>query len=495
MFAVVAAAAIAGFALLAISMSDAGRAAFPGANGRIAYSSGDAYSGSIWTSNADGSSPVKLTSGSNDFGPHYSASGGRIAFERENGIAVMNADGTAQTQLIPGSYSSSAEPPEWQSNFKNPKKPSETIPFVKVQTYIETWHSFSSPSFSPDGTQLVLRESSGEFIYTVTCAVEAGEDPECISGYEGGHFFYEEECISCSSRIVTVSASSGAQTGVVAPASELYGDFEPTFSAGGKIAFGRWSSLSENAEIYVVDSPGAAPHPVTNGPYDYAPDFSPDGSRIAFVRSEGEIGTVGIAGGPVTVLPLPNPAGVKYSYVESVVFSPDGSKLALGRRLYPVGGKAENSIYTIGTDGSGLAKIAEGSAPSWQPVLSSPPPPPPAVPAKGKAAKHKVKIGKNGKGSVGTIVCGSSPCTLKVLSATLTVGKKSCSVKAKLPKQLAPGKSTGVRIRVVGKCRAALNGAGKGSLVVKVQVTDALGKKVLKLKSTVVAASGQHGKK
>jgi hypothetical protein len=198
----------------------------------------------------------------------------------------------------------------------------------------------------------------------------------------------------------------------------------------------------------------------------------------------------------VTVLSVPNPAGVKHSYLESVAFSPDGSKLALARRLNPSAGKTEHGIYTMGLDGSGLLKIAEGSSPDWQPVPPSPPPPPPAAPSKAKAVKHKVKLSKSGKGSVGAIVCGSSPCTLRVLSATLTAGKKICPVKAKLPKQLAPGKSASVRVRVAGKCRAALNAAGKGSLVVRVQVSDALGKRVLRLRSTLVAASAKkHGKK
>jgi Tol biopolymer transport system component len=495
MFATVALAAVSGLAVLAISMSDSSRAAFPGANGRVAYSYGDGYSGSIWSVNADGTSLAKLTNGSNDYGPSYSANGGKIAFERENGVAVMNSDGAGQTQLLFGNYSSSSEPPEWQSEYQNPEKPSETIPFVKIQTFTEAWHTFTSPSFSPDGSQLVVLDRSGEFIYTLTCAVEEEEGSECISGYEGGHYFYDEECIACNSRIITVSSTSGTQTAEVTPASNSYNDYEPTFSAGGKIAFSRWNYLSGKTEIYVVNSPGAAPLQITNGPYDYAPDFSPDGSRIAFTRGEGEIGMVGVGGGPLTVLSVPNPAGVKHSYVESVAFSPDGSRIALGRRLNPTGGKSEHCIYTMGVDGASLVKVADGSAPDWQPN-SPPATQAPAIPFKGKATRHKVKLSKGGKGSVGTIVCGSSPCTLKVLSATLKAGKKICPVKTKLPKRLGPGESARVRIRVVGKCLAALKGAGKGSLVVRVQVSDALGKKVLKLKSTLTAGKAKkHDKK
>jgi WD40 repeat protein len=495
MLAIVALAAASGLAVLAISMSDSGRAAFPGANGRVAYSYGDGYSGSIWSANADGTSLLRLTNASNDYGPAYSADGSRIAFERENGIAVMNADGSGQAQLLFGSYSSSSEPPEWQSDYPDPEEPSETIPFVKIQTFSEAWHVFESPSFSPGGSQLAVFEASGKFTYTVTCAVEEEEDEECISGYEGGHYFYDEECIACNSHIITVSSSSGAQIAEVVPASNSHYDFEPTFSAEGKIAFGRWSDFSGKVEIYLVNSPGAAPVQVTNGPYDYAPDFSPDGSRIAFNRDGGEIGIVSVGGGPLTVLSVPNPVGVKHGYVESVAFSPDGSKIALARRLNPTGGKSERGIYTMGVDGSGLLRIVDGSTPDWQPT-PSPAPPPAPIPFKGKATKGKVKLGRSGKGSIGAIVCGSSPCVLKVLSAKLTAGKRTCSVKARLPKRLEPGKSAQVRVKVPGKCLGALKKVGKGSLVVKVRVSDALQKKVLKLKSTVTAGeTKKHGKK
>jgi len=495
MFATVILAAVSGLALLAISMSESGRAAFPGANGRVAYSYGDGYSGSIWSAEANGASPLRLTTGSNDYGPSYSANGGRVAFERENGIAVMNADGSGETQLLSGSYSSSSEPPEWQSDFQNPEEPSETIPFVKIQTFTEAWHVFSSPSFSPDGTQLVLGEGSGEFIYTLTCAVAEDEDPECLSGYQEGHYFYDEECIDCESHIITVSASSGAQTAEVVPPSNSHQDYEPAFSSAGAIAFSRWDYSSEKTSIYVAGSPGAAPVKVTNGPYDSAPDFSPDGTRVAFLRDGDEVGIVGVGGGPLTVLLVPNPAGVKYSYLGSVAFSPDGSKLVLARTLNPVAGKSERGIYTMGVDGSGLAKIVDGSGPDWQPT-ALPAPQPAPVPFKGKSAKGKIKLSKSGKGSIGVIVCGSSPCALEVLSAKLTAGKKTCAVKVKLSKRLAAGKSASVRVKVAGRCLAALKRAGKGSVVVRVRVSDALDRRVLTLRSTLTAgANKKHGKK
>lgn len=481
-----------GFALLAISMSQRGDAAFPGGNGKIAYSLGDGYTGSIWSANADGGLPNKLTTGSGDSGPSYSANGSRIAFERENGVAVMNADGSGLTQLLSGSFSTSFET-EWKENYKNPEKPSEIIPFVKISSWTAKWHTFNGPSFFPEGSQLAVGERKGEYFERAICEVEKAEGSKCVSGYEGGFFNFEEECVGCYAHIITVNSASGAQTGEITPNSTTQEDYEPTVSAAGKIAFTRWTKSSKYA-IFVVNSPGAAPTQVTNGPSDYSPDFSPDGSRIAFTHGAHDIGMVGAGGGPITVLSVPTPSGDEYSYVESPVFSPDGSKLAFERTVYPFVGKSEHSVVTMGVDGSGLTQILTGaSGPSWQPIPV--PPPPPAYPAKAKAKKGAAKLSKKGKATPGTIICGSSPCSLKILSAKLRAGKKTCSVKVKLVKSLDPGESAKVGVKVAGKCLEALKQAGKGSLVIKVQVTDALGKKVLTLKSTVIPGKTKKGKK
>lgn len=480
------------FALLAISMSRRGDAAFPGGNGKIAYSLGDGYTGSIWSANADGGLPNKLTNGSGDFGPSYSANGSRIAFERENGVAVMNADGSGLTELLSGSFSTSFES-EWKENYKNPEEPSEIIPFVKISTWTEKWHTFNGPSFFPDGSQLAVGERKGEYFESSICEVEKAKGSKCVSSYEGGFFYFDEGCVGCGAHIITVNSTTGAQTGEVTPNSSAYEDYEPTVSAAGKVAFSRWTKSSKYA-IFVVNSPGAAPVQVTNGPSDYSPDFSPDGSRIVFTHGEHDVGMVGVGGGPITILSVPTPPGEEFSYVESPVFSPDGSKIAFERTVYPFVGKSEHTVVTMGIDGSGLTQILAGArGPSWQPIPA--PPPSPTYPAKAKAKKGAAKLIKKGKVTPGTITCGSSTCSLKILSAKLKAGKKTCSVKAKLVKSLDPGESAKVGVKVAGKCLEALKKAGKGSLAVKVQVTDALGKQVLTLKSTVVPGKTKKGKK
>jgi dipeptidyl aminopeptidase/acylaminoacyl peptidase len=482
-----------GIGALAISMSDPGDAAFPGANGKIVYTYGNPYGGGgIWTANADGSSPTVLTNGTSDYDPTYSPNGSRIAFERENGLAVMNSDGSGQTQLLSGSSSHSSKT-EWKEEYEVPG--GEKLKFAKIETSSNTWHRFGEPSFSPDGTQLAIVRGSEDFNAVVTCAIseEAFEEEEetCLEySAPEAYFHVEVDCIACLSQVITVSATNGAVTGEVTPAANETYSWGPAYSADGKIAFARAPESEGGSRIFVVNSPGAAPVQVTNGYSDREPDFSPDGSRIVFVHGAGEIGLVGAGGGPVTILPLPNPSK-GFNYAISPAFSPDGSSIVFERSIFP-NGNPESGIYTMAAVGSGLTRILTGSEPSWQPIPLPPPPPP--IAAKATAKKGKIRLNKKGQATIGKITCGSSPCALKALSSKLKAGKKKCSAKVKLPKSLAVGKSTGVKVKVAGKCLAALKEAGKGKLVTKIAVTEALGKKVFTLKSRLLPPKAKKGK-
>ena len=489
-------AALLGFAVLAISMSESGDAAFPGVNGRIAYASGDSYSYSsaaIWAANADGGSPTVLATGSGVSAPSYSADGSRIAFDKDGGVAVMSATGLGLTQLLSGSSSQSSRT-EWKKNYADPHS-GKVIPVVRIQSFDDEWQNFDHPSFSPDGTRLVVSEASGKRTNSSICAVEAPNDEQCLSFPDPDAYFnYEYSCNACGAHLISVNSVTGAGIEAMTPLVGNLRDTKPSYSANGKIAFARVNQGTSS--IFVLDAPGAAPRRVTNGQSDRAPDFSPDASKIVFSHGYSDIGVVGVGGGAVQLLPVPAPPEGTGGYVNSPVFSPDGSHIALRRGVYGPSGKDGSGLFTMALDGSGFTRIAaDGFAPSWQPQS---PPPPPAARPKAKARKGKVKLNRKGRAKIGTITCGGTPCSLKVLSAKLKIGTKSCEVRTRLARKLAPGKRARLGIKVFGKCLTALEKEGKGKLVTRVRVKDALGKQVLTLKSTLVpakAAKSKHGGK
>src|SRR4029077_5515936 len=125
---------------------------------------------------------------------------------------------------------------------------------------------------------------------------------------------------------------------------------------------------------------------------------------------------------------------------------------------------------------------------------------------------------KHGQATIGTIVCGSSPCQLKVLSAVLEVktkgGKTSgkgskgphgrvelkgagkFKISAAVPVSLGAGKSAPVKVTVKGPALAELVKVGTGKVAVQIRVSEALGKKTETFKSTVdPAKKSKPGKK
>ena len=96
--------------LLWIGFDDPAKAAFPGQNGKIAYShSVCGQSGcteNIFTVNENGTGRIQLTTSGQNRSPAWSADGTKIAFNSSRapaGIWTMNADGSNQQPLTEGS--------------------------------------------------------------------------------------------------------------------------------------------------------------------------------------------------------------------------------------------------------------------------------------------------------------------------------------------------------------------------------------------------------
>jgi TolB protein len=223
-------------------------------------------------------------------------------------------------------------------------------------------------------------------------------------------------------RVATVALAAAIGLGAVAAASvllplrreaDLAGEGAPT----GKIAYTHLTVTGEKAsqvldyDVYVANADGSDVSPLITGPdAAYAPTWSPDGTRIAFIAaapdaSSPELWVANADGSDAHVIfqdlrlvddqaPAWSPDGTRVAFVASeetgsavwavrvdgtganrivrgswrqVAWSPDGTKLALAGS----GDRPDYGLYVVGADGSGLTRLAEFDKsvayPNWSP--------------------------------------------------------------------------------------------------------------------------------
>jgi TolB protein len=226
-------------ALLLVSAQGA-PAAFPGNNGKLAFSGSSGHTG-IWVSNADGTGETALTT-SPGSDPAWSADGQKIAFGYQGGIAVMNADGTGEKQLTIGSADSH---PTWSPDGKKIAFTRDVMGSAEVMvmksdgTGVKALTPGYTPAWSPDGTTIA---------FTGDCGIDT------ISPGGTGWAMLTTTC----------------------------GDFEPSWSPDGyRLVFASNDGLTE------IDADGTGRTVVTTDWRDSTPAWSPDGSKIAFTRVTG----------------------------------------------------------------------------------------------------------------------------------------------------------------------------------------------------------------
>ena len=248
---------------------------------------------------------------------------GKIAFVvssgdgQRSGISVMNPDGSGRTQLT-----------ATQILCPQPNQPPGSC---------GPDHLDYSPSWSPDGKQIAFIRSvpvPGPYTSDVFVMNADGSNQRQLTQFETG-------------------GNSN----------------HPTWSPDGtKLAFAGTSIDHHSILVYVMNADGSNKHPAGEG---QNPSWSPDGSKLAFpwnsFDSDNGIHVMNPDGSGRTKITTPNDPvpGSPWDLDWDPVWSPDGTRILFVRY---VGCEEDNgcqsiTVWTVNADGSNLAKVTATTSP------------------------------------------------------------------------------------------------------------------------------------
>lgn len=291
-------------------------ATVPGTNGTIAF----VRSGDIWTVDPDGSGMTQVTSGAAvDDHPAWSPDGTTIAFSRRAGGTPSDI-----WTVRPGS------------------------PAQAVTTTPGFWED--TPAWAPDGLTITFSRA---------CAGPAGSDACGIYPDMRGLLVIRRLADGSEDPVTLAGGSSWSPDGK-----------QVVFDSG-------WDA----GTLSLANADGTGIHEIEGSDWfdpegagvgiDYAPSWSPDGTRIAYARSRGGTGiavTRPDGGGRLNLIPAEGSDATRPSW------SPDG-------RLIAFSNNGDGEVWVMRADGTDRHAITSGlpsgvSSPDWQPV----PIPAPATP-------------------------------------------------------------------------------------------------------------------
>ena len=283
----------------------AAHASYPGANGKILFSRCDSSNCDLWTMNADGTgqAPITSTSSTVEFAGSWSPDGSKVVFVGRTGSAnarvyTMNANGTGQIDVTPDL----SGPP-----FNGTANPTDA-------------------KWSPDGSKIALTHGS-------------------FCGASGAHLLIMNPDGSNPQRVVC------GWPGADPPQQEAGGAAGVAWRPDGlKLAVDGPNNSSLDARIWTVNTDGTGltqvdPHWEPFNP-ENDPDWSPDGTRIAYYES--------FVGGLVTIRPdgtgRTEPRSGYYP-----IWSPDNTRIAFTE-------PNTSDIWTTKPDGTTSVQLTSDSS-------------------------------------------------------------------------------------------------------------------------------------
>jgi Tol biopolymer transport system component len=258
-------------AALALTLAGSGTAlaTYSGTNGRIAFARDPGTAGSnqdIWAMGPGGENPAPLTSTPEDEGyPSYSPDGERIVFTRGG----AGSQGLGQV---------------WVMNADGTGQ-------------IQITHGdalATSPVFSPDGTRIVY---VSEFQAWVMNADGTNQKQLTFPGPDGDSFDFPEFSPDGKKIVLTrrygasgkhgisvMNADGSGLTPLTTPSGTIE-DYAPSFSPDGtRIVFDRYDQVQD--DLFTMNADGSQATPLTSGEddNDLLPVYSPDGTKVLFDR-------------------------------------------------------------------------------------------------------------------------------------------------------------------------------------------------------------------